>query len=357
MDSFSLQELSMLAVSLVRLQYKPPQDWLVAYLHAVQLQLQQMPQADGAAGDGSWWLGTAAHQHLQPGLHGQGAGVFAHAAGPHSSSSYYASHGSSSTASHTAAAGMSGAAIDHDVHADSGTGDDTADDPVASFDSKSRGVSVQGVVNVLYTLAVWGVAPPGGFQALCLAAVGHLQEDLTIQGVSTLLWACAKLQVQVPQPLLLQLLQHGQPLLLQAQPTDLSMLCWGLGTLGVTAAAFAAQPEGPAVGSSMAAHEQQPALSDRYPSVLHDPPITSHVSSSGLSSDDSDSSSGSEACSWQVSFLRDLVYHSYRLLPSATAADVITMLAGVVRMRLSPGGCGWQFATWVRGLGVFGLLH
>jgi hypothetical protein len=277
MHSFSLQELSMLGVGLVKLQHRPDQQWLAAYMHAVQVQLKPLAAAAAAGAPGSPWPAQAQQQlqwHADPG------------------SSDSSSAGHQQQGPSTAAAGVP----------EDGPTAHAAEESDFSDWAEQEEESVTGVqplVNVLWVLAKWQVVPPGAWQACCVAAVEQAVSDLTMQGVSTLLWACAKLQTPLPRRLVLRLLRHAQPLLRCANSTDVAMLAWAVGTLGLTASALAAVRQAP----------------------------TAVTPSRG----------SSDGPSWGSYWLDDFTYHSYRLLPGASAADVASLLVGAVRMRLRPG--------------------
>lgn len=273
MHSFSLQELSMLGVGLAKLQHRPDQQWLAAYMHAVQVQLKPLAAAAGAPG--SPWPAQAQQQlqwHADPG-----------------------SSDSSSAGHHQH--GLGTAAVSEDGPAAHGDGDSDSSEWAAEEEEPVTGV--QPLVNVLWVLAKWQVVPPGAWQACCVAAVEQAVSDLTMQGVSTLLWACAKLQTPLPRQLVLRLLRHAQPLLRCANSTDVAMLAWAVGTLGLTAGALAAVRQAPTALSL--------------------------------------SRGSSDGPSWGSYWLDDFTYHSYRLLPGASAADVASLLVGAVRMQLRPG--------------------
>lgn len=287
MHSFSLQELSMLGVGLMRLQHRPDQQWLAAYMHAVQARLKPVVAADAAAGaPGSSWPAPTLPQQLQH--TGQCRSR------PRSSDCSSAGHQQQGFG--TAAAGVS-----EGGPAPSEAGDSDISEWARQEEQPFTGV--QGLVNVLWVLAKWQVVPPGAWQACCIAAAEQVVDDLTMQGVSTLLWACAKLQMPLPRQLVLRLLRHAQPLLRRANSTDVAMLAWAVGTLGVTADALAAVRQAP----------------------------TALAPSRG----------SSDGPSWGSYWLDEFNYHSYRLLPGASAADVTSLLVGAVRMRLRPGAGGW----------------
>lgn len=109
------------------------------------------------------------------------------------------------------------------------------------------------------------------------------------------------LQMPLSRGLLARLLAQTQPQLQAATATDLALLAWGLGTLGVLA------------------------------------PPSSSSSSTGFSS----SSSSRLLGRW----LSEFMYCSYRAVGSATARDVACLLVGVVRMRLQPGELPGSRAT------------
>lgn len=293
MHSFSLQELSMMGVGLVRLQHRPDQQWLAAYMHAVQARLKPVAAADAAAAGAlpgsSWPVAPPLPQQL-----GQHTGDWR--SRPESSDSSSAGHQQQGLG--TAAAGVSKGGP---APFEAGDSEDISE--WAGQEGQEPFSGVQALVNVLWVLAKWQVVPPGAWQACCVAAAEQVVDDLTMQGVSTLLWACAKLQMQLPRQLVLRLLRHAQPLLRRANSTDVAMLAWAVGTLGVTADALAA--------------------------VLQAP--TALAPSRG----------GSDGPTWGAYWLDELNYHSYRLLPGASAADVTTLLVGAVRMRLRPGAGGY----------------
>lgn len=242
-------------------------------------------------------------------------------------------------------------------------------------------------MNVLWALAVWKVVPPAQWQACCFAAVEQLCSKLTMQGVSTLLWSLGKLQVQLPQALLLQLLQHSQPLLAAANATDVAMMGWALGTMGVTAATLSdgtgpAAPQGSNTNSSSSSrsnlalalqapfqgidvhHPLQDSIAATAPAAAgDDTELASGEVRSSSSTNSGVPRSSQPGRSWGRRWLSDYVYHSFRVLPSSTAADVASLLVGAVRMRLTPGvslcGCfgfkgnacvysrpRWEASTW-----------
>lgn len=383
MYSFSLQELSMLAVSMVRLQYVPERGWLVVFLHATQLHLTPVAagssfmtaaaaaaSGDGGGDSGVQEAGFDQDDHL--GALQSVAAVDSWSAGQGS----HSSDGSGSTGDTLGHAGAARPGSDGDskpsdpMHfSEDGslpTSEDLSEDgslPPSEDSGDTAAVGVQGLVNITWAMAKWGAVPPEGWQACCWAAAEQLQEELTVQGVSTLLWSAARLQLQVPQRLLLQMLQHCQALLPAANATDLAMLSWALGTSGVTAAALctatpaeegalpasngrhaAAGPAGDVqgavldVGPWQQGHADSPSSNGRAAPDSHT--SLSQADSSGHSSSGSSSngSSGRPRRAWGARWLSDYLYHSYRAMPTATAADVSSLLVGAVRMRLSPGG-------------------
>jgi hypothetical protein len=311
MYSFSLQELSMLGVSLARLHHRPDQEWLVAYLHAVQQQLTPVASAPG-----SLWLQSTA----QPQGH-----VFDTHEGLSSSSSSSSSSGAplkhQSLAAAAAADGVAGASDWQGtiLAGDMQQGDASAK-MLAERDGAGRFTGVQGLVNVLWALSAWQVTPPGGWQACCVAAAEQLVDQLSIQGASTMLYSFAKLQMQVPQALVLRLLRHAQTLLPSGNSTDVSTLAWALGTMGITAAALAGIPARASTGRGAAA---------------------ASWGSNGAAGYGSSNSAGTGP-GWGADWLDDFMYFSYRLLAGASAEDVTGLLVGAVRMQLRPGKGGCQ---------------
>jgi hypothetical protein len=299
MYSFSLQELSMLGVSLARMQHRPDQEWLVAYLHAVQQQLTPVATAPGSVRPQS----TAQPQGHVANMH-QGL----------SSSGALFEHQDSEAAAAAVADGVVGA-LDWQGTMQAGDMQEggVAADLLAEQDGPGQFTGVQGLVNVLWALSAWQVTPPGGWQACCVAAAEQLVGDLSIQGASTMLHAFAKVQMQAPQALVLRLLRHVQPLLPYGNSTDVSMLAWAVGTMGITAAALAEVP-----------HAREAAGA-------------SWGSDGATGYDSSSSSSAGTGPGWGSCWLNDFTYYSYRLLAGASAADVTGLLVGAVRMQLRPG--------------------
>jgi sulfur relay (sulfurtransferase) complex TusBCD TusD component (DsrE family) len=303
MYSFSLQELAMLAGGLARLQYRPQQEWLLLFLHAVHLQLK--PFAVAAAG--------AAQHHTAAGSSGP-----AGASGSH--------HVLSALDAVSSSGGRSASAMDSGP-----LPQQLQQQQQQPVDAAARASAARGLVAVLWVLGVWHAQVPAEWRSCCLAAAEQLVGCFSSQGLATLLWALGKLQVgvlvcatcckrrslspscitdttppvcasplqvQPPETLLAALLRRSRALLPAANATDLAMLAWGLGTAGVTAAATAA--------------------------------------SAGASSSSSSAGSRQRPSGWLARFLRS----SYRALPGASTADVATLLVGLARMRIVPGGWG-----------------
>lgn len=167
--SFNSQELSMLGIALVRLKQQPSHQWLAGYLRAVQLQLE----ATVAVGD------TAITSHSSVA----------------NSITNHSSNISSSSSSHASESSVS---RDQQEPEQAQQPQQEQDQAAASSDSSGEpsGFQPQGLVNVLWVLAVWRVQPDTAWQGSCLAAIQHSAGHCSIQGISTLLWALTRLQVR-----------------------------------------------------------------------------------------------------------------------------------------------------------------
>lgn len=317
MHSLTLQELSMLAVSLVRLQHKPDQQWLGAFMHAAQVQLSHAAAA-GAGGAAGGWLQTAPGVH-----HMQLQQQQLHHALAHSAVAAGANSSTSEASTAAAAGAVSQPSWEGQGHSSQGEGEPAEVAVDAAFTQHHHSANftgVQGVVNIVWALANWQAVPPGAWQACCFAAIQAHIRELTVQGVSTLVWSFAKLQLQPPRALLLQLMQHTRrrTLLPAATATDMAMLTWGLGSLGLTAAALEA---------ATAAHAGSTDSTWEGSTAQHSMPR----------SRSSVSRSAGFVQGWSYHWLNDLMYHSFRVLPAASTADLATLLVGAVKMRLDPG--------------------
>jgi hypothetical protein len=235
LPEFNSQELSLLGLGLVRLHHRPRQEWRSAYMQAVRVQLDATGSTVSACGSSSSSSGVPDHF------------------------------------------GMSGSSSNSDA--------DGQDQPAAAAASRADGFQVQGFVNVLRVLCAWGEQPTHAWRGSCRAAAGRLLPQLSAEGSSTLVWAMVKLRILPGRDLLVRLLAHTQPQLQAATATDLALLAWGLGTLGVT----------PISGSSSSVQK-----------LL-------------------------------VPWLDEFMYYSHRALGSATARSMACLLVGVVRMCLQPG--------------------
>eukprot|EP00878_Enallax_costatus_P017475 GHUV01018356.1.p1 GENE.GHUV01018356.1~~GHUV01018356.1.p1 ORF type:complete len:890 (+),score=363.92 GHUV01018356.1:326-2995(+) len=258
---FNSQELAMLGVGLVRLKQQLSGQQLAEYLHAVQLQLDAT-------------VDIAQHSH--------------------------GSRPSTRTAPSTGSS-CSGGDAQQDLQQPTQESQQQQQ-PTVSQDSRLQrphlaGFQAQGLVNILWALAVWGVKLEPSWQASSLACTKQMLGSCTAKGLSTLLWALTKLQVPVDSTLLAQLLQQAQPLLPTASSTDLALVMWSCGTLGVRCQ-----------------HSS-----------------SSHRAVSSTAAADS-SSRGSTAPDW----LTDLLYYSRRQLAGASTRDLVSMLVGAVRMHLQP---------------------
>lgn len=318
MHSLTLQELSMLAVSLVRLQHKPDQQWLGAFMHAAQVQLSHAAAAAGAGGAAGGWLQTAPGVH-----HMQLQQQQLHHALAHSAVAAGANSSTSEASTAAAAGAVSQPSWEGQGHSSKGEGEPAEVAVDAAFTQHHHSANftgVQGVVNIVWALAKWQAVPPGAWQACCFAAIQAHIRELTVQGVSTLVWSFAKLQLQPPRALLLQLMQHTRrrTLLPAATATDMAMLTWGLGSLGLTAAALEA---------ATAAHAGSTDSTWEGSTAQHSMPR----------SRSSVSRSAGFVQGWSYHWLNDLMYHSFRVLPAASTADLATLLVGAVKMRLDPG--------------------
>ncbi|KAF6257606.1 hypothetical protein COO60DRAFT_1211694 [Scenedesmus sp. NREL 46B-D3] len=272
LPSFNSQELSLLGLGLVRLHHKPQREWLAAYLQAVQVHLQATGMSPGF---------TSSSSSSSIGVPDAAVSVGSAEGGSSSSSSssdsLFGAEGSSSTYKAQPAAATA-----------------------AAPGSRPAGFQAQGFVNVLRVLCAWGERPGPAWRSSCLAAAGRLLPQLGAEGSSTLVWAMAKLQMPPSRALLARLLVHSQPQLRAASATDLALLAWGLGTLGIT-------------------------------------PCSSSSSSSSSSATAANSSSSSVS-RLLLPWLSEFMYYSHRALGSATARDVACLLVGAVRMRLQPDG-------------------
>eukprot|EP00879_Flechtneria_rotunda_P011720 GHRR01012241.1.p1 GENE.GHRR01012241.1~~GHRR01012241.1.p1 ORF type:complete len:527 (+),score=239.26 GHRR01012241.1:1782-3362(+) len=165
------------------------------------------------------------------------------------------------------------------------------------------------------------------------------------------------LQVPVPDALLQELLLRSQQLLAIATLTDCAMMLWGLGSVAYMPdsgssssnrsrdsktlsqlAAIGSGLDGIQPSGSSRANNSMPSGSTSQKS--------SRTSNSKQSASSSFGGGGSSSSKTNHSWLSDLMYHSHRALPSASAKDIACLLAGAVRLKLQPGQC------WVQAVAV-----
>lgn len=158
LHSFKSQELSLLGIALVRLKQRPTEKWLRSYMQAIQMQLDATAPASELASTSNTNISSSNSSGSANSMLGQGQ------------------------QQEQEQQQQQQQAAEQDGHS-------------PSAGQQLAGFQAQGLANVLWVVAVWGVIPDTQWQSSGMAAVKQLLPDCTIQGLSTLVWALTKLQV------------------------------------------------------------------------------------------------------------------------------------------------------------------